>query len=329
MKNIIEIKKAILHICEEGIEAPILSDVLIDLNSDVITYLKKHIEKALKSNLLKRGRFRSEVNGFKDLLLEINDNNFIEKTQYIAKILHNFYLENDVIPKGDLIFIEFSDNDRIFFSMLKFNFVDSFNHIVECNNEIWKTQIVRNKRTLPDRTKLVDESFFINMNTLEFNLIEKRYVIDGKQICYLSNYLLKEEVDKNVKNKQKALEKTFSKIVLENKNPIESMQLKESIINDVMTSENNIEEALNNTNMNSKEKEYLRDEIQKHGITSNDIQKIYANRNKTRKQKIITDSGIEITIPIKLIEEKKGIEILNNDDGTISLTIKDVRITNS
>lgn len=44
----------------------------------------------------------------------------------------------------------------------------------------------------------------------------------------------------------------------------------------------------------------------------------------SKSQKIKTDTGIEITVPVEYFEDDRYIEFINNNDGTISIALKNI-----
>lgn len=48
-----------------------------------------------------------------------------------------------------------------------------------------------------------------------------------------------------------------------------------------------------------------------------------------RKQKLTTDTGIEITVPAEYLQNNEFVEFLKNEDGTTTIEIRKIaRITN-
>ena len=46
---------------------------------------------------------------------------------------------------------------------------------------------------------------------------------------------------------------------------------------------------------------------------------------KMRKHKLSTDTGIEITIPTDYFENTEFVEFFKNDDGSMSITLKNIQ----
>ena len=47
-------------------------------------------------------------------------------------------------------------------------------------------------------------------------------------------------------------------------------------------------------------------------------------RKLTKKQKLVTDSGIEILVPLDILKDDSIFEYHQNDDGKISILIKEI-----
>lgn len=68
------------------------------------------------------------------------------------------------------------------------------------------------------------------------------------------------------------------------------------------------------------------EEIKKRGLTEKTIE-VNEDLNKKipRTQKLVTDDGIEIKIPVSYLTNNNKIEFVNNTDGTISILLKSIR----
>ena len=68
------------------------------------------------------------------------------------------------------------------------------------------------------------------------------------------------------------------------------------------------------------------EELEVKGVTEKNIS---INENVMKKipktQKLVTEDGIEIKIPISFLNSQEKVEFINNDNGTISILLKDIR----
>ena len=69
----------------------------------------------------------------------------------------------------------------------------------------------------------------------------------------------------------------------------------------------------------------LEEKLEKYNMVNEVVQpKIEATIKKFQKQRLTTDTGIEITIPMEEYGDPDKVEFITNDDGTISVLIKNI-----
>ena len=72
-------------------------------------------------------------------------------------------------------------------------------------------------------------------------------------------------------------------------------------------------------------KERFREEAAKKGLTQRKVEVSDNIESKIfKKQKFVTDSGIELSIPTDYLMREDIVEFRNNPDGTISVEIKNI-----
>lgn len=320
-----KILDAILHVTEEGIDIPVLSDKTIDFNEDNKVYINKVFEKTINSPNIKKGRFKSKINGFRDLMSNLNKDNFIDTTKLIAKTLSDFYNRNPSIPNGDLLFLFLKDNEnKSYFSMIKLNHKSAYLRVVNGSDDIWDVQIQKNIRVFQEASKSADEFIFIDLENEEFKIVEKSYVIDGKRSVYLSENLLKEDVSLNKKTVIKEIQSKINEEVKSYVGVIESSIVQDLIMESINNDEDNIAEIINKYDLPSELNNSINKAIEDSQFKISELKT--KPKGKVNKHKIITESGIEISIPIDILEKKEGIELITNANGTLSIRINNIEI---
>lgn len=336
MDNNINIRKFIVHILDNSIEVPVLSDEEHSLNYEINEFLSKHLEKALHADNLKSAHFINDSNSIKNGCVAIadHDHSFVVVTKNLAADLYEIMKRNGDIPPGDVVFIEFSNNNIPYLGILKFNYKSSYIHYVETSSIGNKTSIIKQKTALPSENQKVDEAIFINLNDFSIKLLEKRYEIDGEKQFYLSTLFL--NCTSEISPYQKA--KIFTKVTEDfsnryfEKDAEKIAEVRKTIVDNV--DENNC------VNIKSMAQNLFRDNldmqtsfvetVKKSGL-KDDVINIHDKiiEKKFRKQKIKTDIGIEINLPIEYYNDPDKVEFITNIDGTISLVMKNIgKITN-
>lgn len=334
MSEDIKIKKAILHILDNNVGIPVISDKELEIDTDISDFLEKHIEKLLTDSNLRNAKFTSD-NDISEIIrgLAQSTDYFREASVHIAEKLFDIMLKNVDIAAADLICCLFDYFGSPFLGILKLNYKTGFTHFVDSAEEGNANTIIRHRTILPSESQKIDECVFISLDDLELKLIEKAYNINGEKEFYLSNLLLccstelsdneKLKIIDRVTNKinKKFFDEDFEKIAKLKKAVSENLEEASAIhVNEIAC------EVFDNPEIQN---EYIA-EIQKAGLVESSItvpEKL-AER-KYRMHRIKTDTGIEINYPPSFYNNKDKMEFINNPDGTISILIKNVgKITN-
>ncbi|SCL85269.1 nucleoid-associated protein [Sporanaerobacter sp. PP17-6a] len=326
-----DIKKIILHILDRNLTIPILSDKEHLLNEDIIDFIEKHIIKILNDSRLRSARFVDDENDVKKLCQSIYDDNenFKRNSSQIATILFDIMIKYESIPAADLIFCLFDLDNILYLSILKFNYRSSYIHHVQIDGNINVNSIIKQKTTLPSVNQKIEECAIINLNNMDIKLLEKKYELNGESVYYFSNLFLKctSQISSNEKIKlftkanrefnNKYFKEDYLKYGEVNKAVADSIEKTESI---------DIERIANNAfKQNSELKEEYIKQIGDIGIKEKTIpvsEKVA--KKKFIKQKIKTNTGIEIDLPAQYYGDNSKIEFINNTDGTISILIKNI-----
>lgn len=326
----IHVKRAILHILDTNAGIPVLSDSLLGLPIGIQEYLYKHLTKAMKDPDIKRTGFMEPPSFFCELVnhFQKDSESFIEISQQMANLFYEFMLENVGVPSADLLVTEFTGDDEPYLGILKMNYKHSYIHFVD-HDEGRLNDILRQPCSLPTEGQKLDEFILVNLKDKQILLKEKKFEIDDKKEYYLSNRLIMCEDVLSEKQSFEIVEKTVKKIIANEYNgDIEKLNTVKRVIADDYEADSvidmdSIAEATFGNDITVREK--FREETAKKGLTR---QKVPVSDNLEsrifRKQKFVTDSGIELSIPTDYLMREDIVEFRNNPDGTISVEIKNI-----
>ncbi|WP_312094112.1 nucleoid-associated protein [Aminipila sp.] len=346
--NDIIIDKAILHILDTSIGSPVLADKLMSFSPQADEFLKIHIARAMEDGDIKKGGFKNsdasvqehsescspdtfDTEGFKRAISNLEPENFIIVSQQLAQNIFELALSNPAIPAADVLICHFKYDNGIYFGLLKFNYKQSYIHHFAMVGDEKETGIIQQNATIANESQKLDEFAFIRLDDFSVLIKEKKYEINGGKEFYLSNRILNVTTDLSPKTKVKIVEKAAEKVIKEyyGEDPLRVSQLKTELKSCV--DENSIVEIDRITNAvfdgNFSAQQRYKDEVAQKGISGRAFE-VTSEIEKTvaRKQKITTDTGIEISLPVDYLENQKKIEFIMNDDGTMSILIKAVNI---
>lgn len=322
-----EIKKAILHIIDREAGSLICSQRELDLKEYAV---KQYLDSVLKR--LEKAEFKTgilqETSEFA-LVLKNAELEFVEKSAEMAQMVFDSLSISEDAPSGDLLVVELEELNGVpKFGLIKFNYKPSFTHHVTYLDDLMQNNIILNKTIFPSTTQRIDECCLINLETLELDIVEKKYSFEGQNRLFFTERFLqidpKPTVTENLKIIKKAVKEVANKYNEEEYVSMSQTQqaIFESIEEDGIISKEKIAEAVFETNESAKQ-EYF-DIIEQTKFSEEIPSNVPKYEKKYSKQKFKLTNGIELSIPADVFKDPDLVEFINNPDGTISVMIKNV-----
>lgn len=322
------IKHVILHVLDKNSGNLIASQDELDLNQPSLhEYIEKLIEK-FKNSDYKTGQL-TDNDAISTIISDTNEQSFAEKATTLAEELFEIIAPSDAVPAGDLLVIEFSEGAEDFFSILKLNFQPRYTHAVEYQDDKLVNNLVLNQAVLPAATQKVDEGIIINLMNGSYMLVEKRYLIDGHRTNYFSEKFLKIQPENSTKDNiqviKQAVKSVASKFEMPEHEVLAETQntIFDTVQDDGEIKTSAIAESVFKGNVSAQQ---AYQQIMDTKQLDDDIAVPNTERieKKYRLQRFKLDSGIEISIPMDIYQDKSKVEFINKPDGTMSLVIKDI-----
>lgn len=325
----IYLKQAVLHVIDRSFGDPIYSQVRLDLeNINTREYLTNKIKK-ITSAQTKTGVIREDsvIGG---LIKQLNTD-FENTSSDIVRKWYEVYSQSEDAPSADIFIVMFEKDAQLYMAFLKINYHQQFTHMVGDEDGKVFNDLMIHQSILSGKTQKADEAFSVNVDNLAFELIEKKYNFSGEKIDYLSSKVIDSEpiasLEDSVKTVKKVAEKVGKKYELpkfEVTNQVKDA-ISTTIDNDGLIDTEAVAATVFKDN-HVAQTEFHDQIVEKVSATripvSNDIQTIA--KKKYGKQKLKLSNGIEMTIPLEVYQDPNLIEFINNPDGTISVSIKNV-----
>lgn len=328
MENI-KIEKAIVHILDTDINMPVLSDELLALDNTVQEFLIRHIDKSLEDAEMKPGRFQGENNEMEALIKNSLEGDFIGMSQNIAQRIFNMAYSNVAIPAADLLVCIVQCDEKSYLGILKFNYKESYIHFYSSDGERKMIHILQQKTTLPNAKQKLEEFAFVDLKNYAVLIKEKKYEINGAKEFYLSTNVFRVSSELSPKEKYTIVEKSAQKVVKEyyNGDVQKLSQIKNAIKTSIQEEGHiNIDRVSEEVFLrDSSSKQLYQEEVEKKGVVDKCVNVPNTLEKKiNKKQKLSTDSGIEISFPTEYLDNAQKIEFLQNPDGSMSILIKSI-----
>ncbi|MBQ1915724.1 MAG: nucleoid-associated protein [Selenomonadaceae bacterium] len=325
----IVIDKAVLHILDFNSGVTVYSDAELDMQDSIREFLLKHIEKSLASQEAKPGTFY-EDSSFKASLEGYvrEDMDFIAFSKEIVHTLEEAYTHSEEMASSDIILCDLRVDEVRKIALFKCSSHTGYVHQVNQTETGVRNEIIHHYSILPNLSQKMDEFAFVDVESQAVSFVGKRYTIDGNSIYVFPEILLECSQAPSPKEAMKGIAKAAAKVaeaygqdevataaavksyIAENMEHSESLDLQEAgrqIFRDNPSMQADYEA-----------------QIQEAGFTEPVLMDKEATLKKVCRHKLKTDTGIELTIPTDYFDNTEYVEFNNNEDGTLSITLKHI-----
>lgn len=324
------VNKAILHILDFNSGITVFSQENLDItNAFVNNFLSRHIEKCLKDSSAMNGRLLND-SIFPQLLEEYSENpdGFINFSLTIANNLHDFIEQTDNDHSVDFVFCDFLADNNHYIALLLYDNQNAYTHKITNDGDKIKNEIINYVAILPSPSQKATAFAIIDIDKYEVKVFDKKQKMNGDNIQLLKDFVVKCDVVASAKETVKIVKKVIDKIADDNgennvvavskaknyimdtaemSDEIDTIELSQKVFSDSPTMQHQFQNSIKDAGLPE--------------IIS--IDKNYAIK-ATKSHKIKTDTGIEISIPSDFFNNTDYIEFINNSDGTISISIKNI-----
>ena len=328
-KEDIQLQQVIVHIMDSSTGIPVLSDQLLYWGSDFGDFLRAHIFRLLESDDARDCVFEEDsVTG--ELIRSLNQENFVEITGKIGEHLYGIMNRNIDIPPADLVIARCRLEQKDYLALLKMNYRSSYTHMTDSDPWGNTNSIIQQKAILPGENQKLSEAALIRLEDCAIRLVEKKYDVNGVKTNYFSQMFLECRGPMSARSQLAVVTRAVDDVQKKYYNESEQFEVQ-------MEAKSIISQALEEGPVKIpalvdkifKEQEEMKEEVvrklDKYHLTDACMEPVNpATTRKFGKQNLVTDTGIEIRIPMDQYQNKNRVEFITNPDGTISVLIKNV-----
>lgn len=322
----ISVTKAILHTMDEDKQMYFNSENEMVLDVSVCEYLLKHIEKIMMMNNAQKGKFKLTSKLYAQLK-DYHSEHFTALSKKIADIWFSAYIDAMRFCNMNLLFVEFKEEETTYFAAMQFKNKSGYIRAINKENGIVKNEILTYKNLLPSLSQSVDEFFVINLLNYDILLKENKSYINNEEELLLSDQILYCDIEMSMKDSLKTINEIVEKV---------SDELEEDALENTLKVKRLVKSCIDT----DKKLDVMdicpvvfpdHDKFAQKFTTQlyeNKVPKQIPLEAKApvgiRKHKIKTDAGVEITIPIEFTQIEDTFQIIQNSDGTISITLNHI-----
>ena len=329
MERTIICNRVLMHMMDFEHQKIQHSNAFIDLNPTSLEYYATKLEKIFYNPAIKEievGDFSETVLRAKAMLKE--EETYISQSKITTQELFDLGRLIEGMPNCNILFIDCKVDGEAYIIIAKLNYKIAPCNVIEEDEE--GNQIIRisQKQTVPTKSQNVEEAICINTETNQVFLVEKKFMIDGKNSFYLNEQYLKGHPKMNNQEKAKVLNQAVNKFDKHYKvNDFEANVLLKQALTDCVINNKQIKPVEIATKILEKDyqaQEECLEQMRDLGIMDEDIIEVKETIEQMSKCKIVTDTDVVIMLNVEDYLTQNNVERRINEDGSISLIFNNI-----
>lgn len=320
-----EIKQIITHSLDTFSNLFVASEIAYEPNEDAMPFIESKIRKILHSQNRKEAYFQRSIVEDTILKYRVQEMDFVNASSTIAKHIFEEKRKYNVFTNSLFIFCEVLDEDTRYLIGMDNSSVQGLTHITNAQETVYN-EIKVEKNLFSANILKNDRIFIFDTTNSELMLIENPYVTETQSI-YLFEHILGCKANPSFKESVQVMNECAQ--VIANKYAMDEIEIMPKLKNALKESVDEkaivLEEVASSVfTANAPAQQDFKEEVKKAGIKENFAVENVRIAKSDKTEKIRTDQGIEISIPVEYMESHEYFEIIHEPSGSISIQLKNI-----
>ncbi len=322
----VEIMRCFLSMMDGALPLPSYNEVKIDEEDAIYPYIQKLVVSSLQNTAAMQAKY--EENSYLDKVVSDDPKDMEMLVQLVTDTVHALIRGNAELASGSGIFVFFVLEEQPYVGFFKMKFQERFVcKVAEDGAVSW----VNNSKIMPRCTQKEYDFFLINLLEQTVRLSDVEHYIDDCKTNYLADYVLKLKPDPSEKEKVQTIKETTLETIREcypeKEVPQKILAYRTEVAEHVeqtgRVSVAQIEQKVFSDNEKAAGRYRERLEEERIAREPMPVSK-KTERQFTKKQKIVTDNGIELLVPVEYLKNSDYVEYVQDEEGNISIIIKSI-----
>lgn len=325
-----EFEKVIVHVldCEHN-TCVMSTSCMEELQPEIEKMLAAKAAKVFSSSAKKAGVFK-EQSHVKAWLQEYREQviSFEKLSESLARYIFDAKIRFALYAPSDLIIAQLLEEGRRYLLVLDNAYSEGITHNLIQDEEGVRTEIIPYRTLLSSTLVKNDRAFLVEMSDETLYCVEHKVEIEAEKVNFFADVILESTTTPSYKEAVSSITKITQD--MSDKYDLDKMEVlpkMKSILQDNVEQQTPIEIQQVAEELFADQpliRDDFKEELRKQGVEK-PIEVEYVKPTKAEKvQKIRTDKGIEIIIPVDYMNSREFVEFRNNPDGTISIQLKNI-----
>lgn len=304
------------------------NEYIMDLDGEICQYILQLFGKNFDNTSAKKSSFTDD--SFIAQILPPSVEGFDAFVDVVADEIHSLVQQSVDLPSGSGLFVWATVYEQPIIAFFKLNYQNKYTCVV--NPEDKKVKWEKVYRILPNATQKEYDYFFINILDKKVWMSDTKCHVDNESFNYMAEKILKleEGLKKSEKEMVDVVETAAIQTIKEcykEEAPKKVFEYRNTIADEAADYGNISPVTLNERVFfdNADARQIYEEKLQEMDIPNKPIP--VSNKTKRqlkKKQKIVTENGIEILVPIEYLEDKDVFEYREDPTGHVYIVINDV-----
>ncbi len=330
--NEIEIMRCFLCTLDESLPFPKYNEIKIDEEDALYGYIQKLVASTFGNTAAKIGEFAE--GDYLDGIVTDDPDDLEPFVNVVTETVYDLVKNNAEMHSGTGIFTFCVVEEQPFVGFYKIPFQEQY--ICDINQEetvAWKL----NAHVVPKTASLRGcEYFLINILDRYVRISDSVYYIDDCKVNYLAECVLQLRAKKSEKEKVDIIQETTIETIKEH-------YPQEEVAQKIMDYRTEVADHVEKTGRVSVAKieeavfadkpeaaEEYREKLENERIEREPMPvSKKTERQYMKKQKLVTDNGIELLVPVAYLKNANYVEYIQDEEGNITIVLKDIHAINA
>ena len=300
------------------------NEYTIDPDGEIFQYILQLFARNYDNTDAKKCFFK--LDSFIASILPEDATGFDAFVDVIADEIHTLMQDAVDLPSGSGIFVWATVEEQPVIAFFKLNFQKRLACVVDDGTVEFKQR----GHLLPTQTQKEYDYFYINIMEHKTWMTDMICHVDNESVNYMAEKILKISLVKSEKEAVKQLQDTVIDTIKEcykEEAPKKVFEYRQSVVDEAEDFGNITPKRIAEVVFadNEEAKAVYQEKLEEREIPKEKPVEVSnkTKRSLKKKQKIVTENGIEILVPIEFLEDKSIFDYKQDSQGGISILIKD------